>query len=315
MATVTAADVAGRPSGRAGLTIGVAFPQTEIGNDPGVIRAFAQTAEELGYGYVTMADHVVGTSHADRDPALPAGRYDETHAFHEPLTTLAYLAGCTSRIELAVGVLVLPQRSTALVAKQATEVQLLSGGRLRLGVGVGWNWVEFEALGPSVRWAARGRYIEEQVHVLRLLSEHDLVDFQGEFHRIVRAGIKPRPEPRIPIWMGGSSVAYDRAARLADGFMFNASGPEMRTGLAALRERLRAHGRPVDRFPTEIRVDFARGPEALAAELEAWAKAGGTHVTLRTTDAAGVRYGAPSNAFARPEDHIDAIARFKEWFR
>lgn len=201
------------------MQIGVVFPQTEIGSDPLLIRDHAQTAEALGYSHILAFDHVLGAEHEGRQPPL-WGPYTEHDAFHEPLTLFGYLSGLTHIIGLATGVLVLPQRQTALVAKQAAQVQLFSGGRLRLGIGIGWNYVEYEALDSNFR--DRGRRQEEQVQVLRALWGEPSVDFQGDWHTIDRAGILPRPTERIHIWFGGfTDRARERAARIGDGFMFS----------------------------------------------------------------------------------------------
>ena len=180
------------------MDLGAVFPTTQIGNDPAVIRDFAQTAEGLGYRRLITYDHVLGAVHADRDPPLP-GPYTQDDPFHEPLVLFGFLAACTTVIELEAAVLVLPQRQTALVAKQAAEVDVLSAGRLVLAVGTGWNFVEYESLGMP--FAARGRRLDEQVDLLRRLWREPVLDYRGEFHRIDRAGILPRP-----------GTGYDRAA-------------------------------------------------------------------------------------------------------
>ena len=240
------------------LRIGVVLPSEGVGADPSSMRAFAEAVEGLGFDHLATFDHVLGAEHRDREPALPAGLYDETVPFHEPLVTLAFVAAVTNRIELATSVLVLPQRQTALVAKQALELQMLSGGRFRMAVGVGWNWVEYEALG--VPFARRGARVEEQIEVLRLLFGEDVVDYHGDFHEVSRAGMLPRPPVPPPIWVGGRAPAVlDRAARLADGFVTPATGDAAFVQLERLHERLRAHGRSVDDFPVEMVVDFAAG--------------------------------------------------------
>src|SRR5580765_333967 len=183
------------------MRFGAVFPTTEIGNDPGAIRDYAQTAEALGCARLTTYDHVLGAEHRDRQPPL-RGPYTEQDPFHEPFVLLAYLAALTSTVELATGVLVLPQRQTALVAQQAAELDRLSGGRLVLGVATGWNHVEYTALGMT--FPDRARRFDEQIGVLRMLWEQDLVDFTGTYHRIDRAALVPRPSRPIPLWMGGS---------------------------------------------------------------------------------------------------------------
>jgi probable F420-dependent oxidoreductase len=184
------------------MKIGAVFPHLEIGSDPVVLRDWAQTAEELGYSHLLAYDHVLGAEHADREPKLVGPPYTEESDFHEPLVLFGYFAACTSRVELVTGVIILPQRQTALVAKQAAEVDILSGGRLRLGVGTGWNWVEYDSLGET--YATRGPRQEEQVEVLRKLWAEPVIDYTGEWHRVERAGIKPLPGGRFQSGLAGT---------------------------------------------------------------------------------------------------------------
>src|SRR5438552_5643520 len=200
------------------MQIGVVYPQTELRGDPEAVRRMGRAVEDLGFDHLLAYDHVLGAVHADRTPPL-TGPYTERDPFHDPFVMFAYLAGITERIGLTTGVLVLPQRQTALVARQAADVDLLSGGRLRLGVGVGWNHVEYEALGQDFR--TRGAREEEQIEVLRRLFTDSVVDYSGRFDRIDRASLVPKPARSIPIWLAGfGDVAFERAARLADGFIF-----------------------------------------------------------------------------------------------
>jgi len=203
------------------MKAGVVYPQIELGGDTGAVKAFAQAAEDLGYDHIVIYDHVLGAVHAGREPKL-TGPYKENDPFHEPLVTYAYLAGVTKNLGLATGVIILPQRQTALFAKQAADVDLFSDGRLRLGVGVGWNWVEYDGLEMSGHFRRRGKRQEQQIALIRKLWEQPVVDHEDSDHRIDRAGILPRPKRNIPIWLGGSSeVAFDRAARIGDGFLFS----------------------------------------------------------------------------------------------
>ena len=192
------------------MRIGVVFPQTELGGDPGAVRAYGQRAEELGFAHLLAYDHVVGA-----DPQVHqgwSGPYDIDTTFHEPLVMFGYLAAVTTTLELVTGVIILPQRQTALVAKQAAEIDLLSGGRLRFGVGIGWNAVEYEALGED--FGNRGRRSEEQVELLRLLWTQRSVTFDGRYHQVTGAGIAPMPVQRpIPLWIGGRLPARIRADR------------------------------------------------------------------------------------------------------
>src|SRR4030081_3577040 len=204
------------------MEIGVVYPQTELRGDPDAVRRIGRAVEDLGFDHLLAYDHVLGAVHADRTPPL-TGPYTEHDPFHDPFLMFAYLAAITQRIGFATGILILPQRPTALVARQAADVDLLSGGRLRLGVGVGWNPVEYEALGQDFR--TRGARQEEQIELLRRLFTEPVVDFSGRFHRVDRAALVPKPARPIPIWLGGSSeVAFDRAARLANGFIFIGGG-------------------------------------------------------------------------------------------
>jgi probable F420-dependent oxidoreductase len=288
------------------MKIGVIFPQTEIGNSPADIAEFARTAEDLGYDHLVAYDHVLGV--------VPRGSdwkgYTYRDPFHEPFVLFGYLAAITRRLELTNGILVLPQRQTALVAKQAAEVDMLSGGRLRLGVGVGWNSAEFEAMGEDFR--SRGARIEEQVAVLRALWTREVVSFERRWHRIVEAGINPLPVQRpIPVWMGGESDAVlRRVARMADGWM---AGGTLRTptsrlpgvtgGYPALVARLREYAREAGRDPSTIglerRINGSDPPEEWARLIDEWRKLGGTHVSVNT-----MRTGLES-----PGAHIEMIRR------
>ncbi|MGE5274416.1 MAG: LLM class F420-dependent oxidoreductase [Verrucomicrobiota bacterium] len=264
------------------MQIGVVFPQTEIGADAGAVRAFGQAAQEIGYRHLLAYDHVLGADVSTR-PEWP-GPYTSEHRFHELFVLFGYLAGVAPGLELVAGVLVLPQRQTALVAKQAAEVDLLTGGRLRLGVGLGWNHVEFEALGEDFR--NRGRRSEEQIEVLRRLWTEPVVDFDGRWHRIPAAGINPLPVQRpIPIWIGGSAeVAIRRAARIADGFF-----PQrpLEGGWPATMVRFRSWAEEAGRDPGSIgveqRVDVSGGtPDDWRADVDEWRALGATHVSLVT---------------------------------
>ena len=260
------------------MNIGVVFPQTEIGDDPAVIRDFAQTAEGLGYSHILVYDHVLGAVHQGREPRL-TGPYTEETPFHEPFVLFGYLAGLTSRIELVSGVLILPQRQTALVAKQAAQVDVLSGGRLRLGVGVGWNWVEYDSLGEDFH--NRGRRQAEQIEVMRKLWTEPVVDYTGRYHRIDRAGILPMPTRQIPVWMGGfSEPAYDRAARIADGFILTSRSADGIALAGSIREKVAAAGRDPAAFGIEGIVGAQGGPAEWEERMRAWRSAGASHISV-----------------------------------
>jgi len=282
---------------------GVVFPQTEIGDDPVAIRDYAQAAEELGYDYLLAYDHVLG-GHPDR-PGAAQGPYTHRDAFHEVFTLFGYLAGLTKSIGLSTGVLILPQRQTALVAKQAAQVDLLSGGRLRLGVGVGWNNIEYEALGMNFH--NRGRRIEEQVTLLRALWTQPLVTFEGQAHTVIQAGINPLPVQRpIPVWFGGrADVVLRRMAWLGDGWMLSGRAPDNKTerALATLRGYLRDAGRDPDDFGIDAWLPTVdQTPDSWAQRVENWRKLGATHLGINTMGA----------ELETPQAHIDAIRRFRE---
>jgi probable F420-dependent oxidoreductase len=263
------------------MQIGVVYPQIELGGDPTAVRRLGRAVEGLGFDHLLAYDHVLGAVHADRTPPL-TGPYTENDPFHDPFVMFAHLAAITERIGFVTGILVLPQRQTALVARQAADVDLLSGGRLRLGVGVGWNHVEYEALGQDFR--TRGARQEEQIGLLRRLFTEPVVDFSGRFDRLDRAALVPKPARSIPIWLGGSSeAAFDRGARLADGFLFFGGGTDHATGSwRRLRDRVGGLGRSVDDFGAEYVSLNPGGVGDLAAEIDAWREAGGTHVSVVT---------------------------------
>ena len=231
------------------MKFGVTFPQTRIGTDPIAIRDFAQVAEGAGFDFMVAFDHVTGAHpdrFIDRDVGFPSPPYLYDNQIHEPLTLFAYLAAVTQRIELMTSILILPQRQTALVAKQAAEVDLLSGQRLRLGVGVGWNFTEYEALGEDFQ--TRGARQEEQITVLRKLWAEDLVTFHGRFHDFDQIGIAPRPKGQIPIWIGGGfrEPLLKRVARFADGWIpLLLGGQDPAPVIDRLRYHLEQEGRDI----------------------------------------------------------------------
>jgi probable F420-dependent oxidoreductase len=256
------------------MKIGVRYPYEELGDDVRLHAAFARKAEELGFRFLTFVDHVVGAEHAGRNPPFE-GPYDEESVFHEPLTLMAWLAAQTEQIELTTSVLVLPQRQAVLAAKQAAEVHWLSHGRLRLGVGIGWNYVEYESLGVPYR--DRGARLEEQVGVMRALWTERLLDYEGRFHRIDRAGFRPLPGELIPIWFGGFSEAQqDRCARIGDGFTFMRTSRLTLRAVANIKTKAAALGRDPDALGFET-IGNHTGAD-LIAEVEQWGAAGGTHM-------------------------------------
>jgi probable F420-dependent oxidoreductase len=283
------------------MRLGVVFPQTEIGSDRVVIRDYAQAAEELGYTHILAYDHVIGANLASRPGWQPP--YSHLDTFHEPLVLYGYLAGLTKTIELTTGIIILPQRQTVLVAKQAATVDVLSSGRLRFGIGIGWNPVEYEALGQDFK--NRGQRSEEQVELLRQLWTRDLVTFHGRWHTVIDAGINPLPMQRpIPIWFGGTDDrALRRLARLGDGW-FPLMNPDekCRAAIEKVRSYAREAGRDPERIGIEGRISHGAGSEeAWRKELQAWKALGATHASFNTMKA-----NLPS-----PRAHIDAIRRFK----
>ena len=280
------------------MQIGVTFPQTRFDGDPIAVRDFTHAAEELGYSHMLVYDHVLGAVHEGRNPEL-WGPYTENDPFHEPMVLLGYIAAITTRIGLGTGILILPQRQTALVAKQAAEIDLLSGERLRLGIGLGWNYVEYESLNED--FATKGRRVSEQVDLLRRLWTEDLLDYHGDWHRIDRASILPRPNRQIPIWFGGfKEPALKRAARIGDGFIFSGRPERLIDAAERLRGYLADAGRESEPFGFEAFVEYERGPENWLSDIEAYAGAGFTHVAMRSINA-----GLPG-----PQAHIDALAEY-----
>jgi probable F420-dependent oxidoreductase len=279
------------------MRVGAVLPQTEIGADAGAVRAYAQRVEELGFAHVLAYDHVVGADR--RVHAEWNGPYDMNTTFHEPLVTFGYLAGLTTSLELVTGVIILPQRQAVLVAKQATEVDLLSGGRLRLGVGIGWNAVEYEALAED--FTTRARRFEEQIELMRLLWTQPSVTYSGSFHKVTGAGLAPLPVQRpIPLWIGASSPpAYRRVGRLADGwFPQMQPGPELDAALEVVRRGASEAGRDPADIAMEGRISWHGDVDEVAAALRSWAGAGATHVAIDTMGA-----GLPT-----VDDHLTALA-------
>ena len=284
------------------MRIGVVFPQTEIGTDTAVVREFSHAAEQLGYHHMLAYDHVLGANPASRPDWRPP--YTHQSTFHEPFVLFAYLAGLTKTIELVTGVIILPQRQTALVAKQAAALDVLSGGRLRLGIGIGWNPVEYEALGEN--FSNRGRRSEEQVELLRLLWTQELVSFDGRWHKISDAGINPLPVQRpIPIWFGGGdNRVLQRLARLGDGW-FPQLPPDERCRAAI--EKIAAYARQAGRDPKTIGIEGrmtinAESAETWHGQIQAWKELGATHLSVNTMNA----------GFSYPAAHIEAIRSFRE---
>jgi probable F420-dependent oxidoreductase len=283
------------------MRVGVVFPQTELGGDPGAVRAYGERVEEVGFTHVLAYDHVVGA-----DPAVHvgwAGPYDVHTTFHEPLVMFGYLAAITQSVELVTGVIILPQRQTALVAKQAAEVDLLSGGRLRLGVGIGWNAVEYEALAKD--FSNRGKRSGEQIELLRRLWTEQTVSFDGAYETVTGAGLAPLPVQRpIPVWIGAASdPGYRRAGRLADGwFPMMEPGPGLDYARGIVERAAAEAGRDPATIGMEGRVTWSGDDDALARQVAAWADAGASHLSINTMGA----------GLASVDEHLAVLSRVAE---
>ena len=292
------------------MRFGATFPTTEIGDDPVAIRDFAQAAEGMGFSHIVAYDHVLGAEHAGREPKL-WGPYRETDPFHEPFVLFGFLAGVTTTIEFETAVIILPQRQAVLVAKQAAEVDVLSGGRLRLGVGTGWNPVEYEALG--VPWEGRGARFDDQIALLRQLWTKPVLDVATPLHRVDRAGILPRPRQPIPLWFGGSSaVALRWAARVGDGFTFASAGRKTVGQVGRLRELLAAEGRDATTFPVEFTLMYGLGEARWAAAAEGARAAGVDYLSINAMSTTAAWTGMEAPGFSTVGEHITALERFMQ---
>ena len=289
------------------MKLGVSLPLTDIGADPVTIRDFAQQAEELGYKHLAAADHVLGVNAKNRPHW--GDRNTSQDCFHDPFVLFGFLAAHTKKIELTTEVLVLPQRQTALVAKQAACLDVLSGGRLRLGVGVGWNAEEFVAL--SENFKNRGVRSAEQVQVLTALWADPHVTYSGRWHKIEDLGINPLPFKRsIPLWFGGhEKVTLQRIAKVGDGWIMIAWPPndEALTQIETLREYVREEGRKLDDVGIEVWVSASGSPDEWRRELEFWHEAGVTHVCLNNTFS---RYQHKRIKEHTVGAHLEAISKY-----
>lgn len=286
------------------MKIGVVYPQTEFGNDPAAIRDYAQTVEGLGFDHILAYDHVLGVNPERSDKW--EGPYTYQSPFQSPFILFSFMAGSTDKVGFATGVLVLPQRQTALVAKQAASLDVLSRGRLRLGVGLGWNKPEYVAMGENFH--NRGLRIEEQVRLMRQLWTKPLVDFSGKWHTIPDAGLNPLPIQRpIPIWFGGHADAVlRRVAQMGDGWM-----PAYRNvqdalpSLDKINRYMDKAGRDRSSLGIEARVYYRDGnPNNWESSFRKWEGAGATHITFHTM----------SVGFQTPTQHIEALRKFASVF-
>ena len=282
------------------MHFGVIYPQTEYPPDAAAVRDFAQTVEGLGFSHVVAYDHVLGAN--PERPGGWKGPYTHQSAFLEPFVLYSFMAACTTRLGFLTGILILPQRQTALVAKQAATLDVLSGGRLRIGVGLGWNEVEYAALGKDFH--DRGRRIEEQLEVLQRLWTEPLVTFHGRDHHIDDAGLNPLPRQQpIPIWFGGhDDRVLRRAARYGEGWIPNfRSAADARPALEKLGAHLGEQGRSLSGFGLEARIPYRDGdPAAWLSAIEAWRQVGATHIGLNTMGA----------GLAAAGDHLAALRKF-----
>jgi probable F420-dependent oxidoreductase len=284
------------------MQFGVVFPQTEFPADPAAVRDYAQTVDGLGLDFVDAYDHVLGAN-PDR-PGGWHGPYTFESSFLEPFVLFTFMAAITRNLGFGTNIIILPQRQTALVAKQAATLDVICGGRLRLGVGLGWNQVEYTALDENFH--NRGRRIEEQIEVMRALWTKPLVNFQGRWHHIPDAGIKPLPIQRpIPVWMGGTAEnALRRIARISDGWMSNFRNPDdARPAIQQLRGYLQEAGRDPAAFPIEARLVYGGGNTGTwNAQIHKWQELGATYFSLNTM----------GHGFDAPAAHIEAIRKFAQ---
>ncbi|MCB2079764.1 MAG: LLM class F420-dependent oxidoreductase [Novosphingobium sp.] len=283
------------------MKIGVIYPQNDLGGDPRAVGRIGLATEELGFDHLLAYDHVVGATH-DREPKLN-GPYTENDPFHDPFVMFAYLAAITSRIGFMTGVLILPQRQTVLVARQAADVDLLSNERLTLGVGIGWNYVEYDALGQD--FSTRGKRQEEQIGLLRQLWTEPLVEFDGQFDKVDRAALNPKPKRSIPIWCGGfADIALQRAVRIGDGFICADGAADAFAQAERVRELMREYGRSGP-FGLQCNMLKAKTPDAVVDTAKRWQDAGGTSAAFHTM----------GQDFSSTEDHLDYMKRVADAVR
>lgn len=281
------------------MKLGVVFPQTEIGDDPDTIAVFATTAESLGYDHIIAYDHVLGASTRNRPEWQ--GPYTDKSMFHEPFVLYGYLAGLTETIELVTAVIILPQRQTALVAKQAACLDVLARGRLRLGVGTGWNPVEYDALGESFH--DRGARSEEQIELMRQLWANEVVDFDGKWHRVEEAGINPLPPRRsIPVWLGGMAPqVQDRVGRIADGW-FPFFNQDLGQQIQNVREIAANHHRDPDDIGIEVMTALGEAGTKQLEQLQRLQEMGVTHSAVVTMN----------QGLKDTDAHLDGIKLFRD---
>ena len=283
------------------MRIGAVFPQTEAGTDIGAVTDYIQNVESLGFDHVLAFDHVLGANASSRTDW--SGAYQHTDSFYEPMTFYSYVAAITSRLELATGVIILPQRQTALFAKQSATLDLISGGRLRLGIGTGWNQVEYEALGENFH--NRGKRSEEQIDLLRKLWSQELVTFEGKFHTVTDAGLNPLPPGRsIPIWFGGmADPVLERVAKLGDGWLpLGSPNDKLKISFDTLKKYLDQNSKSMSDIGVEAMISLKNSDSDtdIRKDLSSWAEMGTTHISINTMNC-GLKF---------PGEHIKAISNF-----
>ena len=287
------------------MRIGAVFPQTESGTDPGAIKAYSQAVESLGFDHILAFDHVLGAN-AESRPGW-SGAYRHTDSFYEPLVLFGHIAATTEKIELVTGIIILPQRQTVLAAKQAATLSLLSGGRLRMGIGIGWNPVEYEALDQD--FSTRGKRSEEQIDLLRSLWKNELITYEGKSHKVTDAGINPLPPGgSIPIWFGGTAdIVLKRVARLGDGWMPVGKPDDSRQlMIEKLTGYLNEEGRSIDDIGIESWVTLKDLSDSdVQKEIEGWRNLGATHLSVNTMNS-GLKF---------PDEHIQSIEKFLQMAR
>ena len=284
------------------MDIGIVFPQMEIGSDRGGVKAFGQAAESLGYTHISSFDHVVGANLENRPNWTR--RYSVASEFHEPFVLFGFLAGVTENLGFSTSIMILPQRQTVLVAKQAATVDVLCGGQFRLGIGTGWNEVEYESLNEDFK--SRGKRSEEQIEVMRELWSNQIVDYKGEWHSIPDAGITPLPIQRpIPVWLGGgaTNVVLRRIARISDGWM-----PQWQPNDESLAEleRVRSMAKEFGRDPSDIGLDgrlplVGEDSDSWAERAQGWEAAGATHISILTMN----------DGLSGADEHIRRLEEFR----
>lgn len=279
------------------MKLGVVFPQTEIGDDADTIARFATTAEDLGYDHIIVYDHVIGAGTASRPDWN--GPYTSESMFHEPFVLYGYLGALTKKLGLVTAVIILPQRQTVLLAKQAASLDVLTKGRLRLGIGTGWNQVEYQALGES--FTNRGVRSEEQIDVLRKLWSDPVMSYDGKWHKITEAGLNPLPKRQIPIWLGGMAPqVIDRVGRIADGW-FPFFNPNLQEQLEQVRAVAKSNGRDPEDIGIEVMTPLGDASEKQLDQLKKLRDMGVTHSSVVTM-----------NVGLKQEHHIDAIKRYRD---